>query len=166
MTEETPMTTTDATPVLRGTRRGRWLRGLLLTGAAAGLAVTGTLVAQAGQGPQRPTMPQSAQVEAASGVRFERVTLAADTGLIDVRYTVLDSTKARKWAADTSQPPVIKDNRNQRLFDRVAAMRDSHELRSGQTYYLIYLNSNGGVKRGDTIDLRIAGTTLTGITVE
>lgn len=160
------MTTTDATSTVRGTHRGRWLRGLLLVGAACGLAVAGTLVAQAGQGPQRPAMPQNARVEAASGVRFERVTLAADTGLIDVRYTVLDSTKARKWAADTNEPPVIKNNRNQRLFDRVAAMRDSHELRSGQTYYLIYLNSNGGVKRGDAIDVRIAGTTLTGVTVE
>jgi hypothetical protein len=160
------MSTNDVTPARPTRRRGRWARGLLVAGLVAAVGLGGTLAAQAAGGASRPPMPTSAAVEAASGVQLTRVSLAADSGLIDVRYVVLEPTKARKWAADTKNPPVIKNQRNQRLFDRVAAMRDSHELRSGQTYYLIYLNSAGGVQRGDKVDLDIAGTTLTGITVE
>jgi hypothetical protein len=45
-------------------------------------------------------------------------------------------------------------------------MREGHDLRPGQTYYLIYLNKGGDVKRGDKIDITIAGTVLTGVPVE
>jgi hypothetical protein len=160
------MSTNETAAEIPQRSRGRWAKGLVVVGTVAAVGLGGTLAAQAAAGGGRPTMPTSAAVEAASGVQLTRVSLAADGGLLDVRYVVLDSSKARKWAADTKNPPVIKNERNSRLFDRVAAMRDSHELRNGQTYYLIYLNSAGGVKRGDTVDLTIAGTTLTGIPVE
>lgn len=160
------MSTNELAPARPTRRRGRWARGLLVAGLVAAVGLGGSLAAQAAGGKGRPAVPKDARVEAASGVQITRVSMAADGGLLDVRYTVLEPTKARKWAADTKKPPVVRNQRNQRLFDRVAAMRDSHELRSGQTYYVIYLNSAGGVKRGDKIDLTIAGTTLTGVTVE
>jgi hypothetical protein len=32
-------------------------------------------------------------------------------------------------------------------------MKQAHELRPGQTYYLLYLNSQGSIKRGDKIEI-------------
>ena len=40
------------------------------------------------------TMPKNAQLEQKWGVQFKSVTLLADTGVVDVRYTVFDVSKA------------------------------------------------------------------------
>ncbi len=161
------MSTADAQPGRRdGTTRRRI--GLVLVAAivvaAAGIGVTGLV--QAATGHRRPPVPHDSGVEGKSGVRVTRVSLAADGGLVDVRYIVLDPVRASRATGDTDDPPVISNDRTHGRLDRVAAMRESHELRPGQTYYLIYLNTGGDVERGDTIDLDIAGTTLAGVPVE
>jgi hypothetical protein len=115
---------------------------------------------------KRPPVPQDSRVEGKAGIRVTRASLAADGGLIDVRYIVLDPSLATRWTGNTDKPPVLDNQRTHERFDRVAAMREGHDLRPGQTYYLIYLNKDGNVKRGDKIDINIAGTTLQGITVE
>ncbi len=47
-----------------------------------------------------PGMPRSPEIEQAWGVRFTNVRLLAGTGLIDVRYQVIDPAKAAKLHAD------------------------------------------------------------------
>jgi hypothetical protein len=142
----------------------------LVVGAAivamlgAGVAVTGLV--QAATHAKRPPVPQSSEVEGKAGIRVTRVSLAGDGGLLDVRYIVLDPSLATRWTGDTDKPPIIGNERTHERFDRVAAMRDGHDLRPGQTYYLLYLNQGGNVHRGDKVDLEIAGTKLTGVPVE
>jgi hypothetical protein len=159
------MDTTDATVKPR-TRLGR--RGALGLAAATLVVAAGgaAVVNAASASDQRPTMPTDPQVETRAGIRLTRVSLAADGGLIDVRYIVLNPTLATQWTGDTDKPPVIANERNGDKLDRVAAMREGHDLRAGQTYYLIYLNKGGTLHRGDKIDLEIAGTTLRGVPVE
>ena len=52
------------------------------------------------------------------------------------------------------------------MIDRVAPMRDAHQQRPGQTYFLIYQNAKNTIHRGDLIDLTVAGVTLHDIPVE
>jgi hypothetical protein len=152
-------------------RRGMTARkklGLSLVAAAlvvgGGVGVAGIVNADSGH--KRPHVPQDSEVEGKAGIRVTRVSLAADSGLIDVRYVVLDPSLATKWTGNTDKPPIMHNERTDERFDRVAAMRDGHDLRPGQTYYLIYLNKDGNVHRGDKIDLSIAGTQLTAVPVE
>mgnify|MGYP003378170587 CR=1 FL=1 len=137
---------------------------------AAGLVlaagVGGAVVAQAAGHRSRPPFPTSSQLESTTGVKVVRATLAADGGLLDVRYVVLNAPNAQRWFADTTKPPVLHDNRNGATIDRVAPMRDAHQQRPGQTYYLIYQNAHNVIHRGDLIDLTIAGVTLHDIPVE
>jgi hypothetical protein len=39
-------------------------------------------------------------------------------------------------------------------------MRQGHDLRPGQTYYLLYLNNKGAVQRGDQVSIESNGRTL------
>jgi hypothetical protein len=128
--------------------------------------VVGAVVAQGAARQARPRFPVSPQVESTTGVRVVRATLAADGGLLDVRYIVLNAPNAQRWFADTSKPPVLHDSRNGAVIDRVAPMRDAHQQRPGQTYYLIYQNARNVIHRGDLIDLTVAGVTLHDIPVE
>jgi hypothetical protein len=161
------MSTADA-PSSRMSTRNRRRIGLALvaTLVAAGVGAGVTGLVQAAPAHKRPSVPQDSEVEGKAGIRLTRVSLAADGGLLDVRYIVLDPSLATKWTGNTDTPPVMGNERTHNRFDRVAAMREGHDLRPGQTYYLIYLNKGGDVKRGDLIDLSIAGTTLTGVPVE
>lgn len=160
------METTDATVKPRTRRMGR--RGTVGLAAAALVVAAGgaAVVNSASASDRRPTMPTDTQVESKSGIRVTRVSLAADGGLIDVRYIVLKPSQATQWTGNTEKPPVIASERTSDKLDRVAAMREGHDLRAGQTYYLIYLNKGGTLHRGDKIDLEIAGTALRGVPVE
>jgi hypothetical protein len=155
----------DQSPADRRRRlRIRTVASVASLALAAGAA--GAVIAQASTKHPRPPFPRSSDVESKTGVKVVRATLAADGGLLDVRYVVLNAPSAQRWLADTSRPPSLHDNRNGAVIDRVAPMRDAHQQRPGQTYYLIYQNAKNTIHRGDLIDLTVAGVTLHDIPVE
>lgn len=129
--------------------------------------ITGAVVAQGSTRlAHRPKMPTSVALETKAGVKVVRATIAGDGGLLDVRYQVLNAPNAQYWFANTSKPPKLLDLRSGLVISRVAPMRDAHQQRPGQTYFLIYQNSGGAIHRGDKINLTVAGVTLRGIPVE
>lgn len=135
--------------------------------ALAGLgALTAAGMVQAIGHTPRPKVPSSGEVETKAGIRVTRLSVAADGGLLDLRYVVLNPNLAQAWTGDTNHPPVLGNERSGTRFDRVAAMRDGHDLRPGQTYYLVYLNQGGEVHPGDHVDVTVAGVTLKGVPVE
>jgi len=159
------MTDTQQRPV-RATRL-RILRGVaLVAGLAIAGAMTSAYVAEARVSHERPKVPRSAALETKTGVQIVRATLAADGGLLDVRYIVLNAPDAQRWMGDTSKPPELRDQRDSGVIDRVAPMRDAHAQRPGQTYFLIYQNTGNAIHRGDLIDLTVAGITLHDVPVE
>ena len=147
--------------------RARAITIAVLAFLAAVPIVTGALVAQGSPRlGHRPKMPTSVALESKTGVKVVRATIAGDGGLLDVRYQVLNAPNAQYWFANTSKPPKLYDLRSHLVISRVAPMRDAHQQRPGQTYFLIYQNSGGAIHRGDKIDLTVAGVTLHGIPVE
>jgi hypothetical protein len=159
------MTDTEQRPA-RATRRRILRAATLIAALAIAGAMTSAYVAEARVSHERPKVPRSAALETKTGVQIVRATLAADGGLLDVRYVVLDAPDAQLWMGDTSKPPELRDQRDSGVIDRVAPMRDAHAQRPGQTYFLIYQNTGNAIHRGDLIDLTVAGVTLHDIPVE
>lgn len=141
--------------------RTRVLVALLL----AVLVVVGAAAFRANAS-RRATMPTDSGFESRTGVRVTRVAVVGDGGLVDMRYVVLDAQKATKRFANTKAPPHLVEQGGTRAITRVAAMRQAHELRPGQTYYLIYLNTGGRTKPGDTVHIDAAGDSLAGVPVQ
>jgi hypothetical protein len=144
----------------------RWLTIAVLSLLAVTPVVTGAVMAQGSPANHRPQMPKNPDLEAKVGVQVVRATLAGDGGLLDLRYVVLDAPSAQYWFANTSKPPKLFDTRNSATISNVAPMRDAHQQRPGQTYFLIYQNAGNTIHRGDRINLSVAGVTLRGIPVE
>ena len=157
---------TKSRPVARSTARQVLRTGTLIACLVVVGATTSAYVAEAHGRHERPQFPRSSELETRTGVQIVRATLAADGGLLDVRYVVLDAPNAQLWMADTSKPPELRDQRDSGVVDRVAPMRDAHQQRPGQTYFLIYQNTGNTIHRGDLIDLTVAGVTLHDIPVE
>lgn len=144
-------------------RNNPWAHRLLLAGLA--LCFVAALAVKLGAVPANARdsyrVPSDSRVEAKLGIRFTQAALVGDGGLIELRYTVLDTEKASRFQSDVKHPPVLRSERNSKdPVYRTALMRQGHDLRPGQTYFILYQNNKGAVRKGDNIDIQIPGGSL------
>lgn len=99
-------------------------------------------------------VPHDGQMENELGVRFTQAALVADGGLVELRYVVLDAQKGSAFQNDTKHPPLLKNERTGKTAWRTALMKQGHELRAGQSYYILYLNNGNAIRRGEDIEIQ------------
>jgi hypothetical protein len=110
-------------------------------------------------------VPQSAGMEARLGVRFVQAAVVADGGLVELRYTVLDAQKASAFQRRVHNPPTLRSEKRTGTLYRAALMRQGHDLRPGQDYYILYLNNKGAVRPGETMEIDAGGQSLAKVPV-
>ncbi len=137
-------------------RRG-WLPAVVAVLLVVGGGVT---VAVARHHPQATGMPLNAALEQSAGIRFTRIAVVADGGLLEASYVVLDPDKATRFQSDRDHPPVIASEARNSVTKRVALMKQGHDMRSGQSYYLVYNNHGGVLQRGETARIEYNGFVL------
>jgi len=145
--------------------RRPWVRRTLVVVAV--VAVGLVLVARAtSAGAARYGVPQNPAMEARLGVRFTQAAVVADGGIVEVSYTVLDANKATTFQNDVHHPPVLYSTkrRGDPLY-RTALMKQGHNLRPGQTYYVLYLNNHQAVRSGGTLEIDAGGQKLAAVPV-
>lgn len=98
-------------------------------------------------------VPQSADLESTLGVRFTQAEVVGDGGLVEIRYVVLDAQKATRFQSDTKHPPLLRSERRGGVAWRAALMRQGHELRPGQDYFILYLNNHNAIRPGETLEI-------------
>ena len=106
------------------------------------------------------TVPQSTGLEARTGVRFSRVAVVGDGGLVTVSYVVLDTEKATTFQADRAHPPRVASEARHGGTERASIMRAGHQMRAGQTYYFVYENSGGAIRSGERVTISYGGVSL------
>jgi hypothetical protein len=142
-----------------------WRRGavriavlaVLVLGFAAALVWRVQTPADAGK-PYR--VPEDRQLESSLGIRISQAAVVADGGLVEIRYTVLDGQKASTFQNDVHHPPVLHSERRTGDVYRAALMKQGHELRPGQTYYILYLNNANAIRSGETLEIDAGGAQL------
>lgn len=105
-------------------------------------------------------VPQNAAMEKATGVRFSRVVVVGDGGLLTVSYVVLDPEKATAFQSDRDHPPRLTSEARDASTQRVSIMRAGHLMRAGQTYYLVYENTDGAIRSGERTTVSYGGSSL------
>jgi hypothetical protein len=139
-----------------------WL--ILIAIAAAGTFFLVRNIADA-RSARAADMPQSAAMEDRIGIRFSRVAVVGDGGLITVTYVVLDSEKAARFQSDTTHPPVLTSESRDGGTSRVSLMRQGHNLRAGQTYYLVYQNTQGAIRHNEKVNIQYGSLSLPHVAV-
>lgn len=134
----------------------RWVVIVLVTLLVA--AIAGNLVQSRAQATR--ATPQSAALEEALGVRFSRVAVVGDGGLITLSYVVLDSAKATEFQSNTAHPPVLHSEARPKSTKRVSLMKQGHNLRAGQTYYLVYENTAGALRPQEEVSIDVGNLHL------
>lgn len=87
------------------------------------------------------------------GVRVTRVALSGDGGLLDMRFQVVDPDKAADLH-DTSTPPALVDENSGQVIGRLL-MGHAHSgtFKAGVTYYYVFEDPGGLVKRGHEVSV-------------
>ena len=114
---------------------------------------------------RRYAVPENASMEAKLGVRFVQAAVVADGGLVELRYTVLDAQKASAFQRRVHNPPTLHSEKRSGTLYRTALMRQGHDLRPGQDYYILYLNNKGAVRPGETMEIDAGGQKLAKVPV-
>jgi hypothetical protein len=144
-------------------------------GAAAGAVLMGSLIAgyQGTRSPDAPPAPpraaaaapllSNAAFERRSGVRIVRVAVSGGGGLLDLRYQVIDPDAA---AAIHGAPPQLVDE-STRVVAGELLMGHSHKgrLRAAQTYYLVFENPGGLVRRGSSVTVQLGAARVAHVPV-
>lgn len=152
----------SAAAFLRDRRRLTQLVALLL------VAVTTVVLGQDLRGRRAaadPVTPTSTAMETTLGVRFSRIAVVGDGGLLEVSYLVLDPDKATRFQSDRTDIAVISNDETKASTKRISVMKQGHTLRAGQTYYFVY-NNSGTLHLGDHASITTHGITLQGVPVQ
>ncbi|HEX2911227.1 MAG TPA: hypothetical protein VH186_10495 [Chloroflexia bacterium] len=150
---ETPATPAATTKKANG--RGRlFLLAVVILGVTLALLIGQPWKSSKTVKPLLPDkMPTSAAIEAKWGIRISQIGVTADGGLIDFRFVVLDSEKATNMMKDVNNLPVLIASDSGKTVNSAALMPTKHDLNAGQTYFLLYRNTQGAIKHDTTISV-------------
>ena len=108
------------------------------------------------------TMPASPQIEDQWGIRFTQVQLMGANGLVELRYQVLDSTKANRLHADSKSLDIIPTIRVEGSGTVVTSRslmfhihNDWTQNLDGKIYSIIYGNPGGSIYTGGLVTIRM-----------
>lgn len=99
------------------------------------------------------TMPTSAAIEAAWGIRITHVAVTADNGLVEMRFLVLDSDRALAMMQDVNNVPVLRVEETGAVIRSAALMTAKHAVAAGRTGFLLYRNTGGAITSGGSISV-------------
>ncbi len=139
-------------------------RGDGATQAAAVAPLSSNTAATASVAPSRPaksrpTLAPPSELEARHGVQITQVGLVAAGGLVDLRFKILDATKARRLLADPANAPVVIAPNGQRLVPPHRALHNA-KLADGLVYYVLYPNARNAVTAGSEVSIAMGNVSL------
>lgn len=105
------------------------------------------------------------------GIELLSVRLTAANYLIDLRYRVLDAEKAATWMEREHKPYLIDEASGARFFTpsppKVGPLRQtSRAPHAGRSYFIMFANPDGFVKRGAEITVVVGEAKLEHLTLE
>jgi hypothetical protein len=120
--------------------------------------------------PQTTPVPRSAEIEKVWGVQIKSIFLLADTGVIDVRYSVLDDGKAARLHTDGNSGLPSLRTADHGTVKPEAVMFHFHAKAgdtNGQGYDIMYANTRGALHVGSLVTIVMSdGLELPGVPVK
>ncbi|MDP9483824.1 MAG: hypothetical protein M3P84_11460, partial [Chloroflexota bacterium] len=81
------------------------------------------------------------------------IAVTADGGLVEMRFLVLDSDRALAMMQDVANVPVLRVERTGDVIRSAALMTAKHAVAAGRTGFMLYRNTAGAIKPGESISV-------------
>jgi hypothetical protein len=157
-------------------RRVPW-SGLICAVAAAAMTVVGH-TSQAAAGVKRHSPYLAAQHPASADINYA-LQWGVDSmqahqtnagNLIRFSYRVVDTSKAKVLSDKAATPLMVSPKANVVLqvpvMDKVGPLRQSTELESGKTYWMVFSNKGNLVRPGDHVSVVVGRFRVDGLVVQ
>ena len=96
-----------------------------------------------------------ADLEQDYGVRFDLIGVTASGGLVDLRFTVLDATKAKALFHDASSSPALYVESTGSVLRTRKGMGHRLDMVAGGRYFMLFSNAGGVVQAGTPVSIVI-----------
>ena len=110
-------------------------------------------------------LPAPSALETQYGIQITQIGLTASDGLVDVRFKVLDATKARKLLGNPANTPVLIAGNNPPLTPPHHALQGA-KFGDGLVYFILYPNVRGAIKHGGEVTVAMGDVRLGPVTVQ
>jgi hypothetical protein len=151
--------------------------GLMSAAAAAAIVLVGH-TSQAATGAKRHSPYMAAQHPASADINYA-LQWGVDSmqahqtnagNLIRFSYRVVDTNKAKVLIDKAATPLMVSPKANVALqvpvMDKVGPLRQSTELESGKTYWMVFSNKGSLVKPGDHVSVVVGRFRVDGLVVQ
>ena len=113
------------------------------------------------------TIPAHADVEATYGVRFVRVDLLAEGGLVELRYQTIDPAKSTVFHdVDGAHLPFLVDESTGRKITETQFHSHSMDETPGRTYSILYGNAGGALEPGSSVTINVGDLQIEHVRVD
>lgn len=111
-------------------------------------------------------VPVNVAIEERFGVRFTGVHVVGKSGLVDLRYQVLDVGKAKNFGHYTETSPMLISEENGKTVEVTIMGLHNHRVEAGRMYYILYRNTDNALAPGNQVTLKIDDLQLAHIPVQ
>jgi hypothetical protein len=108
----------------------------------------------------------AATLETQYGIRINLVAVTADGGLVDLRFTVLDKTKAEHLLHDAEDMPRLFVETRAAVLAAPHPMAHKLNIVDGASYFLLYPNAGGAIQQGTQVSVVIDDIRLIAVTAQ
>ena len=123
------------------------------------------------QSPPAPATPPLPSLEAQWGIQVCAMRLSMANSFVDLRYKVLDPTKAARLADGKTASYLLDSNTGTRLLmptppKEGAFPATANKLFAGKTYFAVVANRGGAIRSGSKVAVQVGGVQSTNLIIE
>ncbi len=104
--------------------------------------------------------PVSREIEERFGVQFTGLHVVGKGGLIDLRYRVVDASKAKDFGHYTETSPLLTAEDTGRTVEVTIMGLHNHRAETGRSYYVLFRNTADAIKPGRPVTIQIGDMRL------
>lgn len=112
-----------------------------------------------------PRVAAPSELETQYGIQITQIGLTASDGLVDVRFKILDATKARKLLGVPANAPLLISGNNPPLSPPHHSMHGA-KFGDGLVYFILYPNVRGAIKHGAEVTVAMGDVRLGPVIVQ
>lgn len=100
-------------------------------------------------------IPAHPQIEERYGIRFTGLYVVGKSGLIDLRYRVVDAGKAKNFGHYTETSPMLISEDSGKRVEVTIMMLHNHRVEGGRIYYILFRNTDNAIQPGSKVTIQI-----------
>ena len=121
-------------------------------------------------GPKPEKSQEPARIDEKWGIEITGIRLSAHGSMVDFRYRIVDPEKSKSLTDRSARPYLVDEASGEKTYvpnaPKMGSLRAKGNPLSGRTYFILFSNPKGIIKKGSKVTVVIGDFKAEGLTVE